>query len=191
MTARLPAEWFPSNSTRKGLPRPGHRPLRDSVALSSYRLFQLQHYWIDKFEVTNPEFKRFLDQGGYERQEYWKHPKSERRRVRLWAEAINTSSTKRIDRAPPRRCKVNTRKGRTISRHRRELVRSGCLRGIRRQIPADYLSLECRRLTYRQPEPHTGQQLQWDGTARRSEHSRCELVWRVRYGRQREGVVLK
>ena len=30
-------------------------------------------YWIDKFEVTNAEFKRFVDQGGYKKQEYWKH----------------------------------------------------------------------------------------------------------------------
>jgi formylglycine-generating enzyme required for sulfatase activity len=30
-------------------------------------------YWIDRYEVTNKQFKRFLDQGGYRKQEYWKH----------------------------------------------------------------------------------------------------------------------
>jgi serine/threonine protein kinase/formylglycine-generating enzyme required for sulfatase activity/cephalosporin-C deacetylase-like acetyl esterase len=33
----------------------------------------LSNYWIDKFEVTNAEFKQFVDQGGYQKQEYWKH----------------------------------------------------------------------------------------------------------------------
>ena len=32
----------------------------------------LKSYWIDKFEVTNGEFKRFVEQGGYERPEFWK-----------------------------------------------------------------------------------------------------------------------
>jgi formylglycine-generating enzyme required for sulfatase activity/cephalosporin-C deacetylase-like acetyl esterase len=32
----------------------------------------LQDYWIDQYEVTNRQFKIFLDQGGYQKQEYWK-----------------------------------------------------------------------------------------------------------------------
>jgi serine/threonine protein kinase/dienelactone hydrolase len=31
-------------------------------------------FWIDTYEVTNREFKRFLDAGGYRRKEFWKHP---------------------------------------------------------------------------------------------------------------------
>ncbi|MHC4696147.1 MAG: bifunctional serine/threonine-protein kinase/formylglycine-generating enzyme family protein [Planctomycetota bacterium] len=34
----------------------------------------LQDYWIDKHEVTNREYKEFVDAGGYRRQEYWKQP---------------------------------------------------------------------------------------------------------------------
>jgi serine/threonine protein kinase/dienelactone hydrolase len=30
-------------------------------------------FWIDRHEVTNAQFKEFLDCGGYEKQEYWKH----------------------------------------------------------------------------------------------------------------------
>jgi formylglycine-generating enzyme required for sulfatase activity/dienelactone hydrolase len=30
-------------------------------------------YWIDKYEVTNQQFKEFVDHGGYQRREYWKH----------------------------------------------------------------------------------------------------------------------
>jgi serine/threonine protein kinase/formylglycine-generating enzyme required for sulfatase activity/cephalosporin-C deacetylase-like acetyl esterase len=45
-------------------------------------------YWIDKFEVTNAEFKRFVDQGGYEKQEYWKHEFRKEGRVLTWTEAM-------------------------------------------------------------------------------------------------------
>jgi serine/threonine protein kinase/formylglycine-generating enzyme required for sulfatase activity/dienelactone hydrolase len=34
----------------------------------------LEDFWIDKFEVTNRQYKRFLDQGGYRKQQYWKQP---------------------------------------------------------------------------------------------------------------------
>jgi dienelactone hydrolase len=34
----------------------------------------LPEYWIDKYEVTNRQFKQFMDQGGYRRPEYWKQP---------------------------------------------------------------------------------------------------------------------
>jgi hypothetical protein len=30
-------------------------------------------FWIDKYEVTNKEFKSFVDDGGYQKREYWKH----------------------------------------------------------------------------------------------------------------------
>ncbi|HEV8334833.1 MAG TPA: protein kinase [Candidatus Polarisedimenticolia bacterium] len=35
---------------------------------------ELGDYWLDRFEVTNREFKQFLDRGGYEKREYWKIP---------------------------------------------------------------------------------------------------------------------
>jgi dienelactone hydrolase len=33
---------------------------------------ELNDYWLDQYEVTNRQFKTFLDQGGYQRREYWK-----------------------------------------------------------------------------------------------------------------------
>jgi eukaryotic-like serine/threonine-protein kinase len=45
-------------------------------------------YWIDKFEVTNREFKRFVDQGGYKKQEYWEHEFRKDGRVLPWADAM-------------------------------------------------------------------------------------------------------
>ena len=49
------------------------------VPAGSYRLFglpplQVNEYWIDKYEVTNRQFKAFVDQGGYEKREYWAEP---------------------------------------------------------------------------------------------------------------------
>jgi formylglycine-generating enzyme required for sulfatase activity/predicted esterase len=32
----------------------------------------LKDYWIDEYEVTNRQFKAFVDQGGYQKREYWK-----------------------------------------------------------------------------------------------------------------------
>jgi serine/threonine protein kinase len=34
----------------------------------------LEDYWIDKYEITNRQFRKFIDDGGYERREYWVHP---------------------------------------------------------------------------------------------------------------------
>jgi len=34
----------------------------------------LEDYWIDKYEVTNRQFKAFVDQGGYQKRDYWKVP---------------------------------------------------------------------------------------------------------------------
>jgi serine/threonine protein kinase/dienelactone hydrolase len=45
-------------------------------------------YWIDKFEVTNREFKRFVDQGGYKKQEYWKHEFRKDGHVVPWGDAM-------------------------------------------------------------------------------------------------------
>jgi cephalosporin-C deacetylase-like acetyl esterase len=48
----------------------------------------LQDYWIDKYEVTNREFKQFLDQGGYRKQEYWKQQFLKDGHPLSWAEAM-------------------------------------------------------------------------------------------------------
>ena len=36
---------------------------------------QLPAYWIDKFEVTNRDFKKFVDEGGYSKPQYWTEPR--------------------------------------------------------------------------------------------------------------------
>ena len=49
---------------------------------------QLDDYLIDRYEVTNKEFKRFMDNGGYEKSEYWKYPFKKDGQVLTWEDAI-------------------------------------------------------------------------------------------------------
>jgi serine/threonine protein kinase/formylglycine-generating enzyme required for sulfatase activity/dienelactone hydrolase len=48
----------------------------------------LPPYAIDRHEVTNAEFKRFVDAGGYENRAYWTETFSDKGRVIPWEEAI-------------------------------------------------------------------------------------------------------
>lgn len=52
----------------------------------------LPAYWVDKHEVTNRQFARFIEAGGYDKREYWTGPgwdwktREDRRQPRYWAE---------------------------------------------------------------------------------------------------------
>lgn len=35
---------------------------------------EVEEFWMDRFEVTNKEFKKFVDAGGYTNPKYWKYP---------------------------------------------------------------------------------------------------------------------
>jgi hypothetical protein len=48
----------------------------------------LKDYWIDRYEVTNKQFKEFIDQGGYRKPEFWKHPFNKDGRNLSWQAAI-------------------------------------------------------------------------------------------------------
>ncbi len=45
---------------------------RDPVRFGS--VGNLEDYWIDQFEVTNRQFKEFVDRGGYRQRPYWREP---------------------------------------------------------------------------------------------------------------------
>jgi eukaryotic-like serine/threonine-protein kinase len=49
---------------------------------------QLGDYLMDRFEVTNREFKRFVDSAGYRRRELWDRPFVKEGRVLSWVEGI-------------------------------------------------------------------------------------------------------
>ena len=49
---------------------------------------ELPDYLMDKYEVTNREFKKFVDSGGYRKREYWKEPFVKVGRSLTWDEAM-------------------------------------------------------------------------------------------------------
>ena len=49
---------------------------------------RLEDYWIDRYEVTNADFKRFVDAGGYDTEEYWKQPFVKDGRTLGWKDAV-------------------------------------------------------------------------------------------------------
>jgi len=48
----------------------------------------LPDYWIDQYEVTNRQFKAFLDAGGYQKQDYWKQDFIRDGKHLAWPEAM-------------------------------------------------------------------------------------------------------
>ncbi len=45
-------------------------------------------FLMDRYEVTNAEYKRFVDSGGYQRREFWEHPFVRDGRALSWEEAM-------------------------------------------------------------------------------------------------------
>jgi serine/threonine protein kinase/dienelactone hydrolase len=48
----------------------------------------LNPFHLDRYEVTNRQFKHFVDQGGYQRQEFWEHPFVKDGKPLSWQEAM-------------------------------------------------------------------------------------------------------
>ena len=73
----------PVNSAPPGMLRARGGPVtvrRQSVILDEY--------WIDRFEVTNRQFKAFVDGGGYRTRSYWTEPFISGPRTLSWEEAM-------------------------------------------------------------------------------------------------------
>ena len=49
---------------------------------------QLDGFWMDRFEVTNRQFKEFVDQGGYRERRFWKQPFVRDGRTLGWDDAM-------------------------------------------------------------------------------------------------------
>ena len=50
---------------------PGGKTKLYVSALGDLNMVDLKPYWIDKYEVTNREYQKFIDEGGYKTQTYW------------------------------------------------------------------------------------------------------------------------
>ena len=77
--ARFRPEWFLC---------PEPRPWRTFVGIIAPLDAPREAFFIDRFEVTNRQYKDFVDQGGYEKREYWKVPFSKNGRSLSWEEAV-------------------------------------------------------------------------------------------------------
>jgi dienelactone hydrolase len=53
---------------------PGMVYVRDGPVRIGSTVVELPAFWIDKYEATNREFKRFVDAGGYHDPKYWQEP---------------------------------------------------------------------------------------------------------------------
>ena len=60
---------------------------RDPVRFGA--IGDLDDFWIDRFEITNRQFKEFVDRGGYERREFWREPFVEAGQPLSWDEAMS------------------------------------------------------------------------------------------------------
>ncbi len=67
---------------------PGGKYTLNIPGLDHLDSVQVGEYLIDKFEATNKEFKEFVDQGGYQKKEYWKQPFMKNGRTLTWEEAV-------------------------------------------------------------------------------------------------------
>jgi len=95
--ASIESAFTPNNSLRSELVLDPLGSVPDGMVHVRVRGFGLQggspdprltDYWIDKFEVTNREFKAFIDHGGYRDQRYWQHPFVRGGQTLSWAEAL-------------------------------------------------------------------------------------------------------
>jgi len=49
---------------------------------------EVGEYWLDRYEVTNREYKQFVEGGAYQKREYWRQPFAKDGRVLSWDEAM-------------------------------------------------------------------------------------------------------
>ncbi len=74
-----PADMIPVEGGKIDLAIPG---------LDQLPAVPLDDYWIDRHEVTNGEFKKFVDAGGYVNRELWKQPFVRDGRPVAWEQAV-------------------------------------------------------------------------------------------------------
>ena len=154
---------FPPNQVPAGMVRiaSAGQPFQIVIpGLEHLPAVALPDYWIDRHEVTNRAFKRFVDDGGYRRAELWREPFLKDGRPLTFDEAMAQfrDATGRPGPATWELGSYVRRTGRLPGR-RRELVRSGGVRPLGRQVAADDLSLEPRRRSAPERRRRPDQQL--------------------------------
>jgi eukaryotic-like serine/threonine-protein kinase len=67
----------------------GGRPRLQLIGLADPPAQPAQGAYFDQFEVSNRQFKQFVDAGGYRRQEFWKQPFLKDGKALTWEDAMN------------------------------------------------------------------------------------------------------
>jgi len=112
---------------------PGGSVSIDIAGFEGLQPIRLEDYLIDRFEVTNKEFKRFVDSGGYQNPQYWKHEFVKNERVMSWKEGM-AEFRDRAGRPGPSTWELGTtQRPRRLSGNGSELVRGSGVRRIRGQ----------------------------------------------------------
>ena len=70
----------------------------------------LPDYWIDRYEVTNRQYKAFVDAGGYQKPEYWKYDFVRDGKKLTWEEAMAQFRDAAGRPGPKTGSKANTRR---------------------------------------------------------------------------------
>ena len=81
---RLSLVLTPKGSAPPGMVRVSGGPF----GFGAIRQIVVPDFWFDRLEVTNREYKRFIDAGGYRDARFWKEPFTDGSRVLSFAEAI-------------------------------------------------------------------------------------------------------
>ena len=127
---RAPRTWCASARCSSG----GYGALDSSVSIPPF--------WMDRFEVTNRQFKEFVDQGGYRRQEFWEHPFAKDGKALSWEEAMALFRDTTGRPGPATWALGSYPDGQDeFPVAGRELVRGRRLRQVRGEEPADDLPL--------------------------------------------------
>ena len=69
---RMEFPYEPAQGVVSGMVHVPAGPWRNFIGFVGWLGFQLPAFDIDQFEVTNREFQKFVDDGGYQKREYWK-----------------------------------------------------------------------------------------------------------------------
>jgi dienelactone hydrolase len=72
----------------QGSPPPGMVRVSGVGGFERMEPVQLPDYWMDRYEVTNKQFKQFVDSGGYRKRGYWTHLFLKGGRALSWEEAM-------------------------------------------------------------------------------------------------------
>ena len=67
---------------------PGKSGIRPLVGLTHKKKGGIEPFLMDRYEVTNEEYNRFVDSGGYEKPEYWTHPFMKDNKELAWEDAM-------------------------------------------------------------------------------------------------------